>query len=877
MGLTIGLEDAVGEQTASLVAFLVTLASFSMGLTFIPLLPQPLPFVVAFLVAFATHQNKQVGMTLGSLLIGLGLVYHLSRIGFFNLFHGSLVKVLVLSVFIAPFALCPAMVVTNLHVIALDIGMVAACLLFFESTFYLAVPLIIVFATIYRGRGIVFSFIYYICISVPLQVIQYLKTFQVGVLPPIYTPLNLVYRDIQGSLAVFNLQELAKVWRSITLIFTSQGFEGFAGEAPRYLSEGLAQYLKTEYAAYIRSAPQPPPSAPGYIHEAFTRLLGERLPTYASSHLGPYLDSSLPAFFTNNLDPQIWSSLPEVPLQTLQAQVEELFPALFNHILQAYIHDATSHLVNSLPGILLFLVIMVGLTSALTYANMVLPDPKTQGGRYVNLLAYLGPVIMAGATNLAFFLSVTRLQGPLSFQAAVDQGVLVSSTLFNLAFSAPVGMVKYVSDLKEVRNLRQAHLLERCDELEDKLSWLQSVVGRVSRPIPPPLLDVRTRILISLDEVRELRALTLKALDISEVDQGLKRVESLWEEVGHYYSEVDAALMDHYIRTKFEYLEALGEISDIGLTVSPRPLPEPDPSQGLESKLECIEAVVEAGRELVKELLDTSDKIYEIISSLFEPTLPRDSATLIISSEKVEEDEPWVIVDAILASLRNWERQYSADIVKATRPIKDSVEAVVRLSQREELRGLLGEGFQEIHRMAQRLGKTGVEEGLGGMKVLRVVLIRDTILNTIEAVSRVVGVLYNRLRELEFIISTLLPREDYEWNRNQTLAERMSQSLEVISNYEAHRIDELIGHLYRALSYIDEAVDTIQYYVEVREMLLNYPVFSKKITRLLEEEGEARLSRLGVGEKYGREYLKIYLRTTPGSLEETAEGLRRVG
>ena len=60
-------------------------------------------------------------------------------------------------------------------------------------------------------------------------------------------------------------------------------------------------------------------------------------------------------------------------------------------------------------------------------------------------------------------------------------------------------------------------------------------------------------------------------------------------------------------------------------------------------------------------------------------------------------------------------------------------------------------------------------------------------------------------------------------------------------------------------------------------MLLNYPVFQKKITRILEQKGEVKLNELGVSEKYGREYLKMYLRTTysPLMLEETADSLRR--
>jgi hypothetical protein len=300
----------------------------------------------------------------------------------------------------------------------------------------------------------------------------------------------------------------------------------------------------------------------------------------------------------------------------------------------------------------------------------------------------------------------------------------------------------------------------------------------------------------------------------------------------------------------------------------------------LEVKLDYIEGIVASGRELVEELIDTSDKIYEIISSLFEPTLPKDSATLMISREKLDEDEPWVIIDAILVSLKNWEKQYGADIVNATKPIVDSVETIIQLSKRRgSLTSLLGDRYEEIRELAESIEERTLAPDDENLKVLKVILIRDTILSTVEVVGKIIGILYYHIKDLEFNIGLLLPRDDYEWNRNLTLTERMNQSLEVINNYEHYRIDEIINHLYRVLSYIDEAVETIEYYNERKEMLLNYPVFEKKIARILEEKGEVKLGELGVAERYGREYLKMYHRTTysPLLLEETADSLRRRG
>jgi len=422
-------------------------------------------------------------------------------------------------------------------------------------------------------------------------------------------------------------------------------------------------------------------------------------------------------------------------------------------------------------------------------------------------------------------------------------------------------------------------LLEECDYQQKKLERLINLVNRMRSPVPDNFIDLKTRMLIALDEVKEIKSSTESSKELKEIDENIRRIyNGLKENVESFETQLDVALRDYYIKTKFEYLEAAGEIIDLGLGVDAPLLPDLDYDAPLEEKLDHIDGVIEAGRVLVEALIDTSDKIYEIISSLFEPSLPKDSATLTISREKLEEDEPWVIIDAILISLKNWEKQYSADIVNATRPINDSVETVIQLSRRRSsLSSLLGEKYEEIRKLSERVEARNFNADDENLRVLKVILIRDTILNTVDVVGKIIGILYYHIKDLEFNINLLLPREDFEWNRNLTLTERMSQSLDVINNYEQYRIDELISHLYRVLSYIDEAVDTIEYYNERKEMLLNYPVFEKKITRILDEKDEVKLDELGVSEKYGREYLKMYIRTTysPLRLEETADSIRR--
>ena len=774
MSFGLFVDGDFGERTGKLVTFAVTMVSLAVGFTLIPLLPQPLPLVIAFLVAYAVYRGNPYAPITGSLIISLGLFYHLSRTGFFMLIDEPLTSTVLKALLVAPFIICPILIHKNLQIIAMDMGIIAVSLLFFSGTFYLAIPLILVFATIYKERGIAYTFIYYVSISLPLQIMQYMKTYSPGVLPPLYTPLDAIYEDIQKSLSTISLETILKVLNTIT---------------------GIS-----------------PPDAV---------LNGER--------------------------------------------------------------EAFAAFVNSLPGMILFLIIMSGLISVIAIVNMKLPDPVKEPsipGKYVDVLVYFLPIVAAAITNVVFFGAIESLQAPLSFQAAVDRTVLVGSTAFTILFSAPVSFSKYIIDLQEVRGQRIGILREQTKGLITRIGEYLRIIDDLGNPVPETFSDLKTKMLISRDEAQELsRKVNRSSVELTDVDAGMRRVHGeLGPAAKSYETHLDVALRDYYIKIKFEYLEAVGEIRELGLDVEAPEVPEFELEAPLAVKVEHVNNIQKSGRVLVERLIDTSDKIYEIISSLFEPSLPKDSATLQISREKIGEDEPWVIIDAILVSLKNWEKQYAAEIVNATRPINDSVETILQLSKRKSsLMPLLGDKYELIQELSGRVSKrnfTGEDQNL---KVLKVILIRDTILSTVNVVGRIIGLLYYHLQDLEFNINLLLPREDYEWNRNMTLTERMNQSLEVINNYERYRIDEIIAHLYRVLSYIDEAVDTIEYYNERREMLLNYPVFAKKITRVLDAKGEVRLGDLGVAEKYGREYLKMYLRTTysPLTLEERTDSLRR--
>ena len=774
MGVSLFLERGPSERTGHLITFLITVVSMALAFTLIPLLPTPLPIVMALLIAYTTYRDPPIGSFAGSMVIGLGLFYHLSRIGFFQLFTGRWSVLFVMVILILPFVILSTQLADNIAVISMDMGLIAVSLLFFRSTFYLAVPVILIFATIYKRRGALVTFSYYAFMSLPLQVMQYLKTHEEGLPPPLYTPLNNVYLDIQESMKQVSLTEINKIFRVIGGQIINAGTTG------------------------------------GTVEPALLRF------------------------------------------------------------------------VDSLPGMILFLLIISGLVSATAFITMKVPESLKKAKlphKYGDALIYIIPVGSASITNIIFFILLDNLQGPLAFQALVDIPIIVLSTSFTVVLSVPVSLSKYIIDLREILAIRLEYLRQEAESIFSEIQHYLELIESISDPIPTSFSSLHTKMLITLDELKEVIDKVSKGVTSpQEVDSMMRRVfTQLKDEATNLRWQLDVALEDYFVKIKFEYLESVREIRELGLDIDPPEIPDIPSDSSLESKLRNIEQVVESGEVLVEELISTSDMIYDIISSLFEPSLPGDSPIIQISREKKESDEPWIIIDAILASLRNWEKQYSAEIIKSTRPIKDSVGTIIELSRREStLLPILGERFNLIRSLAQDLEVKDFEDERN-LRVLRVILIRDTIFSTVDVVARVIGILYDYLKELEATIDSLLPMEDYEWNKNLTLVDRMNTSLEVINDYESREIGDIVSHLYRILSYIDEAVDTIEYYNERKELLLNYHILEKKIGRILGEKHEVGLWDLGVAEKYGREYLKLYLRghfkETP--LEEVGGVLRR--
>ena len=99
-------------------------------------------------------------------------------------------------------------------------------MLFFASTYFLAIPLILASA-VYFKKYVALTVVYYALISVPLQILQYFN-YTVAVIarpdwwnaagssPPLFISLNSIFTNLNSSISQFRLYTTSQVVYAIT-------------------------------------------------------------------------------------------------------------------------------------------------------------------------------------------------------------------------------------------------------------------------------------------------------------------------------------------------------------------------------------------------------------------------------------------------------------------------------------------------------------------------------------------------------------------------------------------------------------------------------------------------------------------------------------
>ena len=747
-------EPTAKSTTFRLLTFAITLASMMLALSLLPLFPQPLPTILSFLVAFVTFKKPIFGMPVGGLLVGLGLIFNLSRLNFVSMLGAPDVRGFVVFAFLFLFVGLPIIFRSHKAAIAINLGIIAAVLLFFNQTFYLSIPLILCSFVFFKKTSILTA-IYYVLISVPLEMMQYLEHIiqidrvdwwvEPGSSPPIFVPLSNVLKGLEESMLQFRLYDTSKV------IYT--------------INDQLSM---------------PPP------------------------------------------------------------------------VMDHYLSEVLSHYLDSLPGIALFLVIVVVLLVAFGFFMRMF---FTRSG--ITNMERLYPTITATVGAAFFFIFVGALSNPLAFEAQVTGGQMAIGIFATVLLTLPALMIDYTPKRSATIDM----VRQKAEGLMEKLGVFEEIVNKSRDSIFADVSSVETRMLIIRDKLSDIISKTSANFYLpSEVDEIFKKLESMEVEIDQLSSELDVVLTEYHIFVNCEYSKWRGKFKEIGL--EPQTSISLDFKRGLplNERIDHIRTVLDGAALFASEVVQIAERVYSITRSLYDSALPVENQSIVFAKQKLNEVGPsWICMHAMFSSLNNWRKHYSEKISESTEYLHQSLNYLSQLNVKDSQVSIaLGRNFPVVIAHIERAKDIQISVEQKAPNAINVIFIRAALDSILEIAKGVLSIISEELKNKQEAIDLMLPVENYFWEQNVALTKRMAMAMEIILNSENYRLNEVLENLPNSLSCINECVETIVSYDERKELLLNYPVAEIIIEDVLRRKERVSPQDLPFALKYAEEMLKLF-------------------
>ena len=752
-------ERNLEPSSLKMLTFAITLVAMAVGMSVLPLFPQPLPIFLAVLVAFITFKIPRVGMPIGGVIIGLGLMYHLATLYFISFLGDFQVRVAFIVIWMTLFVAAPAIFNRYKSALAVDFGILAVACLFVGSIYFLAIPLILASAVFFK-KYVSLTVIYYVLLSVPLQIMQYYQYtvlpivrsewwLEPGSAPPLLVPLTSIAKDLTASMTQFRLYDMSNVLNAI------------AGQTT-------------------------------------------------------------------------W--VPDWPGRT--------------------IGDAVTQYRDSIPGILMFAVIVVGLALTLMFFTRFIVKEGIigSGDKFFQIFT---ATLAAGI----FFILLSSLQVPLAFTADVSPITMVLGIFATLLLTLPIMFI----DTTPKQTTSFSELKEKAELLKDKLGIFQMQIDNVKENIPVIVAAPEGKGFVIKDSLDEmLKKIALRDLDQSDLDKKFAELNQLSKEKDAAEGELAKILSEYQIFATCEFSDWVGKFKAEGLDIKTSLNTNYQNDMPLEQRIGAIKQVLEGGRALAREVIAIVEPIYSIIRPLYDPLLPEKSRAVEFANEKLQKKEaPWIAVEALYNSLNNWKRHYSAEIQATMRYLRTALDPIANLNlQSEILPSVFGDNTFKVLSYAKKaeLMKATSEKRLEKEKVdmLDVVALKDDVQGLIEIASDILSMLYSGLISNEETIDRLLPTKDYLWEKNSTLRDRLKKTTEILGNPSNYQINQIMENLTKYLSYVDEAVQTLAVYTERKEFLLNYPLAEAAIEEQLKIKEKLLPQDLPFHPRFAAEYLRLY-------------------
>jgi hypothetical protein len=753
------LEQHLESSALKMVTFLFTAIAMGVGMSILPMFPQPLPIFIAILIAFVTFRIPRVGMPIGGAIIGLGLMYHLAQLYFISFLGDIQIRVAFIIIWMALFVVPPALFNRYKSALATDFGILAVTSLFVGPLYFLAIPIILASAVFFK-KYVSISIIYFVLLSVPLQIMQYFQYtvlpivrsdwwVEPGSAPPLLVPLTSIGKDLAGSMSQFRLYDLSKVFLDI------------AGQT------------------------------------TWT-------PDWTGRTIG----------------------------------------------------DAVTQYRDSIPGLLMFVIIVAGLALTLMFFTRML----VKGGLIGNG-DKLFPCFTATIAAALFFIFLSSLQTPLAFTADVSGITMILGIFATLLFTLPVAFMDYTPK----NRASNRDIIDKARALMNKVVVFEGQLENVKKNIPIIVSAPEGKMLIIKDVLQEtLKNAERRAYVQEELDEKYEELEKLAKDHEVLETELGTILSEYQVFASCEYSNWEGKLKDAGLNIKTTLNTPYQKEMPLEARIEAIKQVIDASRALTKETIEIAEPIYDIIRPLYDPSLPEKCRAAEFANEKLEKKEaPWIAIEALYNALNNWRRQYGKEIQASMRYLHSSLSPIASLSRQiEALPLVFSEQTPKVLDYAQKAEamKTDAEKRAekAELDLLDVVTLKDDIQGLIGMANDVISMLYTGMVSKEEAIDRLLPTKDYLWEKNGTLREQLKQAAEILGNPANYKINQIMENLPQYLSYIDEAVQTLSVYSERKEFLLNYPMARAAIEEGLKTKEQLLPENLPFQPQFAAEYLRLY-------------------
>jgi hypothetical protein len=520
------------------------------------------------------------------------------------------------------------------------------------------------------------------------------------------------------------------------------------------------------------------------------------------------------------------------------------------------IGDAVVQYRDSIPGLVMFAVIVAGLALTLLFFTKFLVKEGIlgRGDKFFQ-------VFTATIAAALFFVMVSALQVPLAFTADVSPATMALGIFGTVLLTLPVLFI----DTTPKQTTTLFELREKAETLKNKLGVFEAQLNVVKTSIPVVVAGPEGKALIMKDAVDEmLRKIDSHTYEQSELDEKFQELTQMSKDRDLLEEDVNRILAEYQILAVCEFANWNGKLKDAGINVKTTLNAEIQKEMPLEQRIEAIKQILETGRAATREAIEVVDPIYGIIRPLYDPTLPETCRATEFAAQKLATKEaPWIAIDALYSALNNWRRQYGAEIFTSIKYLKTSLSPIANLNnQADILPGAFGENTPKVLDYAKKAEgmKAMAEKCIAKDQVdlVDVVALKDDVSAFLGMSNDILSMLYTGLVSEEDQIEQLLPTKDYQWEKNGTLRERLQTANQILSDTSKYRINEIMENLPTYLGYVDEAVQTLAVYNERKEFLLNYPLAEAAITEQLKIKEKLTPQDLPFHPRFAGEYLHLY-------------------